>query len=315
MQIHFRYTRETYNSSDWALNGVGPSTVPNLLAMGIQPYQDNVNLVRHHDALSIWAGDARRAQIAMSWPRQAGAEERRVINVDAIGSDLVAAQIKDIDEWHAERRAVVARIGHFALANRGRRAVPGIEQPMPARGNCREKRRDAAWMASRPTMAGALPKRNCASGSEQLNEAGRIAGIDDRKHPLPPCAIRLKEASGATAFIVCALIVCARAYRDAVTQQYQRVATRGRICSKHTQRSIIHPRHWRDRACAAAARRAISRHASAVPYRFGDARCSFGTAWASAAYHRFNGLLFGLALAATVLAHAAPTSTTMSAMM
>ena len=44
MQIHFRYTRETYNSSDWALNGVGPSTVPNLLALGIQPYRDNVNL-------------------------------------------------------------------------------------------------------------------------------------------------------------------------------------------------------------------------------------------------------------------------------
>ena len=30
-----------------------------------------------------------------------------------------------------------------------------------------------------------------------------------------------------------------------------------------------------------------------------------GTAWAAAAYHRFNGLLFGLALAATVLTHAA----------
>ena len=30
-----------------------------------------------------------------------------------------------------------------------------------------------------------------------------------------------------------------------------------------------------------------------------------GTAWASAAYHRFDGLLFGLALAATMLAHAA----------
>jgi hypothetical protein len=44
MQIHFRFTRETYNSSDWALNGVGPSTVPNLLALGIQPYQDSVNL-------------------------------------------------------------------------------------------------------------------------------------------------------------------------------------------------------------------------------------------------------------------------------
>jgi hypothetical protein len=31
-QIHFRYTRETYNSNDWALNTVGPTTVPNLLA-------------------------------------------------------------------------------------------------------------------------------------------------------------------------------------------------------------------------------------------------------------------------------------------
>jgi MtrB/PioB family decaheme-associated outer membrane protein len=44
LQIHFRYTRETFNSSDWALNGVGPSTVPNLLALGIQPFRDNVNL-------------------------------------------------------------------------------------------------------------------------------------------------------------------------------------------------------------------------------------------------------------------------------
>ena len=44
LQLHFRYTRETYNSSDWALNGVGPSTIPNLLALGIKPFQDNVNL-------------------------------------------------------------------------------------------------------------------------------------------------------------------------------------------------------------------------------------------------------------------------------
>jgi MtrB/PioB family decaheme-associated outer membrane protein len=44
MQIHFRYTRETYNSNDWALNGVGPATVPNLLSLGVQPYRDNVNL-------------------------------------------------------------------------------------------------------------------------------------------------------------------------------------------------------------------------------------------------------------------------------
>ncbi len=44
LQVHFRYTRETYNSSDWALNGVGPATIPNLLALGVQPYRDNVNL-------------------------------------------------------------------------------------------------------------------------------------------------------------------------------------------------------------------------------------------------------------------------------
>ena len=44
MHIHFRYTREAYNSSDWGLNGVGPATVPNLLALGIQPLRDNVNL-------------------------------------------------------------------------------------------------------------------------------------------------------------------------------------------------------------------------------------------------------------------------------
>jgi MtrB/PioB family decaheme-associated outer membrane protein len=44
LEVHFRYTRETFNSNDWAINGVGPSTVPNLLALGVQPYRDNVNL-------------------------------------------------------------------------------------------------------------------------------------------------------------------------------------------------------------------------------------------------------------------------------
>jgi MtrB/PioB family decaheme-associated outer membrane protein len=43
-QIRFRYQRETYNSSDWALAGVGPGTIPNLTAFGIAPYRDNVNL-------------------------------------------------------------------------------------------------------------------------------------------------------------------------------------------------------------------------------------------------------------------------------
>jgi MtrB/PioB family decaheme-associated outer membrane protein len=45
LQLHLRYEHETYNSNDWALNGVGASTVPNLLTLGIQPYRDNVNLI------------------------------------------------------------------------------------------------------------------------------------------------------------------------------------------------------------------------------------------------------------------------------
>jgi MtrB/PioB family decaheme-associated outer membrane protein len=45
LQLHLRYERETYNSNDWALDGVGPSTISNLLALGIQPYRDNVNLI------------------------------------------------------------------------------------------------------------------------------------------------------------------------------------------------------------------------------------------------------------------------------
>lgn len=45
LQLHLRYEHETYHSNDWALDGVGPSTVPNLLALGIQPYRDNVNLI------------------------------------------------------------------------------------------------------------------------------------------------------------------------------------------------------------------------------------------------------------------------------
>jgi hypothetical protein len=44
LQIRFRYAHEEYNSNDWALDGVGPATVSNFLALGVQPYHDNVNL-------------------------------------------------------------------------------------------------------------------------------------------------------------------------------------------------------------------------------------------------------------------------------
>jgi MtrB/PioB family decaheme-associated outer membrane protein len=42
--LRFRYVRETYDSADWALAGVGPGTIPNFLAFGIDPYHDSVNL-------------------------------------------------------------------------------------------------------------------------------------------------------------------------------------------------------------------------------------------------------------------------------
>jgi hypothetical protein len=44
LRVNFLYAREQYNSSDWALNGVGPSTIANLLALGVQPYRNNVNV-------------------------------------------------------------------------------------------------------------------------------------------------------------------------------------------------------------------------------------------------------------------------------
>ena len=44
LRLDFRYTREQYGSNDWALAAVGPSTLPNLLALGLQPDRDSVNL-------------------------------------------------------------------------------------------------------------------------------------------------------------------------------------------------------------------------------------------------------------------------------
>jgi long-subunit fatty acid transport protein len=45
LQLHLRYEHESFNSNDWALDGVAPATLPNLLALGLLPYRDNVNLI------------------------------------------------------------------------------------------------------------------------------------------------------------------------------------------------------------------------------------------------------------------------------
>jgi len=45
LSLHLRYAYEKYDSSDWALAGVGPATLPNLLSVGRSPYNYTVNLV------------------------------------------------------------------------------------------------------------------------------------------------------------------------------------------------------------------------------------------------------------------------------
>jgi len=45
LQMHLLFIHEKYDSSDWALENVGPSTVANLLAFGVQPLNHDVNLI------------------------------------------------------------------------------------------------------------------------------------------------------------------------------------------------------------------------------------------------------------------------------
>jgi MtrB/PioB family decaheme-associated outer membrane protein len=44
LQFNIRYSFEKYDMNDWALDGVTPSTIPNLLGLGLQPYHHNVSL-------------------------------------------------------------------------------------------------------------------------------------------------------------------------------------------------------------------------------------------------------------------------------
>jgi len=43
LRIRFQYGHEKYDSNDWALDEVGPATVPNLLSLGEQPFRHDVN--------------------------------------------------------------------------------------------------------------------------------------------------------------------------------------------------------------------------------------------------------------------------------
>ena len=44
LQFHLRYSFEKYDMNDWAVDGVTPTTVSNLLGMGLQPYHHDVSL-------------------------------------------------------------------------------------------------------------------------------------------------------------------------------------------------------------------------------------------------------------------------------
>ncbi len=45
LQLNIRYSFEKYDMNEWALDGVAPATVPNLLGMGLQPYHHDVSLL------------------------------------------------------------------------------------------------------------------------------------------------------------------------------------------------------------------------------------------------------------------------------
>lgn len=45
LKVRLWYRHERYDTSDWALDDVGPATVPTLLSLGAQPYRYTVNMV------------------------------------------------------------------------------------------------------------------------------------------------------------------------------------------------------------------------------------------------------------------------------
>lgn len=45
LKVRLRYVHERYDTSDWALGGVGPATVPALLALGVEPDRYTVDMV------------------------------------------------------------------------------------------------------------------------------------------------------------------------------------------------------------------------------------------------------------------------------
>jgi hypothetical protein len=45
MDLSLQWRHERYSSDDWAIAGIGPATLPTVLALGADPYDYNVNYV------------------------------------------------------------------------------------------------------------------------------------------------------------------------------------------------------------------------------------------------------------------------------
>jgi hypothetical protein len=45
MDLALRWRYERYSSDDWAIAGIGPATLPTVLALGADPYNYSVNYV------------------------------------------------------------------------------------------------------------------------------------------------------------------------------------------------------------------------------------------------------------------------------
>jgi len=120
-------------------------------------------------------------------------EQRGVIDINAIRSNFVIAQLENISERNADDRAIVARVGNLSLAGGGSCPIPRAQHPVSAGRDRREKRRCSLVDGFAADDHGRIPEPKLRIRSEQINEVIRVAGIDNRKHALPPHTIGVRS--------------------------------------------------------------------------------------------------------------------------
>jgi hypothetical protein len=129
----------------------------------------------------------------MSSQSRARVEQGRVVDIDPIRRNFLAAQLEHIGEWNVDGRPIVAGISDFAFADRARVTVPRTEQSVTAGPNRRKERRHSRMNRFATDDDRGIAESKLCIRSEKLYEAICIAGIHDRKHTLPPFSIGLKD--------------------------------------------------------------------------------------------------------------------------